>query len=149
MVVATDLYDEHMSGTVRAAFAYWEGRIAPVFDTATRVLVVETQSGRIGVQTEEALPEAASIQKVLRLAELDIEILVCGAISRQMQTLVAGYGIRVIAFRAGNLCDVLSAWVNNTLTGCDFAMPGCGGRHDREIETEPPGMIRKSSEEEK
>jgi len=147
MVVATDLYGEHMAETVRVAFAYWEGRIAPVFDTATRVLVVEAQAGRIGAQTEEVLPEAASIQKVLRLAELDIGILVCGAISRQMQTLVAGCGIRVIAFRAGNLRDVLPAWVNNTLTGWDFAMPGCGGSHDRAIETEQSGMIRKPSEE--
>ena len=40
---------------MKTAFAYWDERIAPVFDTARRVHVVEAESGEIVRETEEVL----------------------------------------------------------------------------------------------
>jgi hypothetical protein len=36
---------------MKAAFAYWDHRIAPVFDTARRIHLVEADSGRIVAET--------------------------------------------------------------------------------------------------
>jgi hypothetical protein len=67
-------------------------------------------------------------QKALRLAELGVDTLVCGAISRPLASMVAAYGIETVAFVAGDLTDVIQAWRDGTLGGGRFAMPGCCGR---------------------
>ncbi len=113
---------------MKTAFAYWDNRIAPVFDIARQIHVVEAESGRIVVETEEVLADDLPGQKVIRLAELGVGTLVCGAISRPLHELVAAYGIEVIPFVAGDLWQVIQAWLNDNLKHDTFAMPGCCGR---------------------
>jgi predicted Fe-Mo cluster-binding NifX family protein len=113
---------------MKAAFPVWENRIAPVFDVARQIHVVEAESGRILQEREELLSEGMPPQRALHLAELGVGTLVCGAISGPLQAMVAAYGIRVIPFVAGNLREVIGAWLRGGLRGDHFAMPGCCGR---------------------
>jgi predicted Fe-Mo cluster-binding NifX family protein len=113
---------------MKTAFVYWEDRIAPVFDIARRIHVVEADSGRIIAETGEVLADDLPEQKAHRLAELGVGSLVCGAISRPFQEMVAAYGIRVISFVAGDLSEVIQAWLGGNLQSDTFVMPGCSGR---------------------
>jgi len=113
---------------MKTAFAYWDNRIAPVFDIARQIHVVEAESGRIVAETEEVLADDLPVQKVIRLAELGVGALVCGAISRPLHEMVAAYGIEVIPFVAGDLSEVIQAWLSDRLEHNAFAMPGCCGR---------------------
>ena len=113
---------------MKTAFAYWDDRIAPVFDIARRIHVVEAASGRIVAETGEVLVDDLPAQKALRLVELGVGTLVCGAISRPFHEMVAAYGIRVIPFVAGDLSEVIEAWLTGDLERDTFAMPGCRGR---------------------
>jgi predicted Fe-Mo cluster-binding NifX family protein len=97
---------------MKTAFAYWDNRIAPVFDTARQIHVVEAESGQIVSETQETLSDDLPVQKTLRLMELGIGTLVCGAISRPMHGLVAAYGMQVIPFVAGELREVIRAWLS-------------------------------------
>jgi predicted Fe-Mo cluster-binding NifX family protein len=110
----------------RAAFACWDRRIAPVFDTTRELHVVEVHSGKIVEETKENLTGNPSFGSALRLAELRVDVLVCGAISRQLHALITAYGIRVIPFMAGELDRVVAAWVQGDLESETFTMPGCG-----------------------
>jgi len=116
---------------IKAAFAHWDNRIAPVFDIARRIHIAEAESGRIVAETEEVLADDMPVQKALRLAELGVGTLVCGAISRPLHAMVAAYGIRVVPFVAGELRQVIQAWLSGGIEGDDFAMPGCCGRRRR------------------
>jgi len=116
---------------MKAAFAHWDNRIAPVFDIARRIHVAEAESGRIVAETEEVLEDGMPVRKALRLAELGVGTLVCGAISRPLHEIVAAYGVHVISFVAGDLSEVIQAWLSGGLEGDDFAMPGCCGRRRR------------------
>jgi len=116
---------------MKAAFAHWDNRIAPVFDTGRQIHVVEAESGRIVAETEEVLSQDLPVQKVLRLAELGVGTLVCGAISRPLHEMVSAYGIQVTPFVAGALREVIQAWLKGGLAGDSFAMPGCCGRGRR------------------
>jgi predicted Fe-Mo cluster-binding NifX family protein len=116
---------------MKAAFACRDDRIAAVFDTARQVLVVEAAAGRVVGESREPLSGNAPAQKALRLAELGVGTLVCGAISRPLHDLVSAYGIRVIPFVAGDLPEVVLAWRGRALRGGAFAMPGCHGRRPR------------------
>ena len=118
---------------MKAAFAVWGERIAPVFDVARHVRMVEADEGRI-VRTETSAVSADSpIEKARWLAGRGVGVLVCGAISRPLLETIAAHGIRVVPFIAGDVKDVASAWLAGTLERGLFAMPGCcgGGRRFR------------------
>lgn len=66
---------------MKAAFAAWNNRIAPVFDVARRVHIVEAEAGRQIEEIQARLPDEPAAQRALRLAELGVRMLVCGAIS--------------------------------------------------------------------
>jgi predicted Fe-Mo cluster-binding NifX family protein len=118
---------------MKTAFAYWDKRIAPVFDTARQIHVVRTESGQMVEEMQETLPEDFPIQKTLRLVDLGVEVLVCGAISRPLHMMVVSYGIQVIPFVAGDLHEVIRAWLKGVLNYDAFAMPGCYGRGGRRL----------------
>jgi predicted Fe-Mo cluster-binding NifX family protein len=114
---------------MKAAFATWNNRIAPVFDVAPVVSIVEVNDGKLTGEAQEAHLDGMPMNRVLRLVELDVGTLVCGAISRPLHNMVASQGIRVIPFVAGDLDKVVRAWLNGELVGDAFAMPGCYRRH--------------------
>lgn len=115
----------------RTAFSAWEDRIAPVFDVARQVLVVDTGTGGEPVQTMETLDSDLPAQKALRLVELGATTLVCGAISRPVQEIVEAYGIAVVPFVSGDLSEVIGAFFAKRPAMDAFAMPGCCMRRGR------------------
>ena len=114
---------------MKAAFATWNHRIAPVFDVAPIVSIVEARDGQPVGEAQEAHLDGMPMNRVLRLAELGVGTLVCGAISRPLHDMVTSQGIRLIPFVAGDLDKVVRAWLNGELVGDAFAMPGCCRRH--------------------
>ncbi|MEJ2245180.1 MAG: NifB/NifX family molybdenum-iron cluster-binding protein [Acidobacteriota bacterium] len=114
-----------------AAFACWKDRIAPVFDTARRLHIVEARSGKVIRETTETLEDTKPFRLALRMAELQPDVLVCGAISVQIQNLITAYGIRIVPFKSGQLPQVIAAWKEGSLERGAFAMPGCGSRRRR------------------
>ena len=113
---------------MKTAFSIWEDRIAPVFDTADQMLVVESDDARMVSQTRETLPTGDPLRKVARIVEMGIGTLVCGAVSRELQGRLAAGGIRFIPFVAGELQAVVAAWRGGRLPSPAFTMPGCGLR---------------------
>jgi predicted Fe-Mo cluster-binding NifX family protein len=116
---------------MKAAFATWNDRVAPVFDVAREIHLVNARSGCVLEESRENLPSDLPVEKALRLAELGVDTLVCGGISRPLLTIITGYGIRVIPFIAGDLREVIEAWLGGRLKADAFAMPGCWERPGR------------------
>ncbi|MBI9084641.1 MAG: NifB/NifX family molybdenum-iron cluster-binding protein [Desulfobacterales bacterium] len=112
---------------MKVAFATWSHRISPVFDVARQVHIVEVDAGGIVGESMASLDSDISLQKALRLAELGVSVLVCGAISRPVRRAIEGYGIDVMSFVVGDLQEVISAWQAGTLGQDRFIMPGCRG----------------------
>ena len=113
---------------MKAAFAQWDNRIAPVFDITRQIHTVEVSSGKVVEEIDEFLSDDLPVQKALRLAELGIGTLVCGAISKSLYELIRAYGIQIVPFVAGELNDVIKAWLRGDLNQDTYAMPGCFGR---------------------
>lgn len=115
----------------KTAFAAWNQRLAPVFDTAPELVVVEAQEGRAAAARRVPLKEELPVQRALQLVSLGIGTLVCGAISRPLHDVLAAYGLRVVAFVAGDLDQVIAAWREGHLHVAALAMPGCRRRQGR------------------
>lgn len=109
----------------RVAIATWNGRVSPVFDTATQVLLVDFgDSGEVSRSTA-AIAEAMPHRRILRLSELGADVLICGAISRPLAAMAEGAGVRIMPWIAGDVEEVLEAYVAGRLPGPQFMMPGC------------------------
>lgn len=116
---------------MQIAVAVWNQRVAPVFDNAREIVLAEVAGSRIRTVRQELLAGELPVQKVLRLAELRVETLICGAVSRPVLAMVAGYGIRVVPYVAGEPAAVIQAWARGALESERFRMPGCRHRDGR------------------
>ena len=110
---------------MKTGFACWEDRIAPVFDSARQIMLVESIEGKIVSESREALPDGQPFGMASFLHGLGIESLVCGAISRPLQKMIEDRGIKVVSFVAGNLREIIKACLSGSLLTEQFAMPGC------------------------
>lgn len=110
---------------MNAAFSIWENRIAPVFDTASRLAIV---SGTLtdGPPTVVTTTWGAPSEAIAVLLERHVSVLVCGAVSRPVLDAVTARNIEVYPFVTGELDEVMRAWRNGGLDDDRFRMPGCG-----------------------
>jgi predicted Fe-Mo cluster-binding NifX family protein len=113
--------------TMKIAVPTWNGRVSPVFDTASRLLVVEAGEDREYSRFETDISEHFLPSKVMRLTGLGIETLICGAISRPLASMVTTAGISLIPWISGKVEDVLGAFLSGTLFDFRFTMPGSPG----------------------
>ncbi len=113
---------------MRVALPIWDERVSPVFDVASRLLVVDLEGGREVYRTEAALDEPEAGRRAQRLAQLNIDLLICGAISTALEAMLASAGIDVTPQTCGPVEEVLKAFVHGRLTGEAFLMPGACDR---------------------
>jgi len=108
----------------RATLAVWQDRVAPLFDVAQQLLLVEFESGRIVREQRASMPDVPAASKAIRLVELGTQLLICGAISEALQSLIMAHGIRVMPFLAGDITEIEQALLSDSLDLPKFAMPG-------------------------
>jgi len=114
---------------MKIALTIWNGRIAPVFDVAKVAWVIESQDQQKIRETRMTLPESSPAAKIIQLKAQNVEVLICGAISRETMLTAQSQGLKIYAFLAGEAREILTAWQENRLTNGHFAMPGCSRRH--------------------
>jgi len=116
---------------MRVAVPDWEGRVSPVFDVAKQVLLVDLGHPDNGNRRWETLGTALPHERARRLAELGVQVLVCGAISWPLEALLAAAGIRVVPLICGEVEEVVRAFRDGTLENERFMMPGCCGKRQQ------------------
>lgn len=92
-----------------------------MFDVAGTVSI-HTEDGH---ETTLPLPIDCPQSKLNFLKDNQIDVLICGAISRRVQEYAESLGIRVNPFISGEVGEVLTAWKNGTLEDARYSMPGC------------------------
>jgi predicted Fe-Mo cluster-binding NifX family protein len=117
---------------MKLAITPWNGRIAPVFESSERVLVLNVGPDGHSGGEEFDFSNKAPTEKIRFLAEEGVEQLICGAISKDLEVFLRDQGIDVYSFIAGDVDVVLNAWLHGQLDRSIYAMPGCpAGRHHR------------------
>jgi predicted Fe-Mo cluster-binding NifX family protein len=113
---------------MRVAIPFWNDRVSPVFDASRRLVVVDVEDGLERARHQETLQEEFPTRRARQLAQLGVNVLICGAISRPLATLLAASGITVIPWTAGPVDEVLAAYLAGRLPDPRWLMPGCGGK---------------------
>jgi predicted Fe-Mo cluster-binding NifX family protein len=116
---------------MKTALTVWEDRISPVFDSARMLLVAEIENKKVTGRRYEPFDSDLSSHLAERLAELDIAVLICGAISELPANMIEAAGIKLIPFITGIANEVLYVYAKGIPIIPAFLMPGCGHKRRR------------------
>jgi predicted Fe-Mo cluster-binding NifX family protein len=119
---------------MKIAIPQWERRISPMLDVAGSVLVAGVTDGRVTSRSEVGVTQSDAQELVKMLRQLGVDVVICGAVSRELEMGLHAAGIELSAHICGPVEEVLTAYIENRLEGNAFRMPGCCGRrrHDRD-----------------
>jgi predicted Fe-Mo cluster-binding NifX family protein len=116
---------------MRVALPIHGERISPVFDVAGHFVLLDVNPGHEVTRREVRIGERDPIAKTKRIVALGSHVLICGAISWPLESILFSSGVRVIPNTCGSVEDVLAAFIAGDLTDQAFLMPGCSGRRRR------------------
>jgi predicted Fe-Mo cluster-binding NifX family protein len=123
---------------VRIAIPNCQGRVSPVFDTASRLLVARREGGRMVERKEFVLGVLAADALARSVAELRVDVLLCAAISEPLRLALERGGVRVEPHLCGEVEALLAAFCAGNWRRAEFRMPGCWDKHGRS-RPEPSG----------
>jgi len=109
---------------MKLAIPVWEGRVSNVFDFAHKAVVVELSGDQELGRAEVAL-SGQGPARIVKLRQLGVDTLICGAISRSLASRTSAWGIRLFPYVTGVVDDVIEAFKNGQLGSERFVLPGC------------------------
>ena len=112
---------------MKLAVAVNKGRVAPLFDSSRQLLVLQLDEQGADVRDKVELPTCGGLERAATVERLNIDTLICGAITRELSGALESRGVVVLAFVSGNVHLVVEAFQAGTLHSGAFCMPGCGG----------------------
>ncbi len=117
------------TSAVILAIPVWQGRVSPVFDTSSRLLVVRRCRGRTVDRKEVVLAPMSTEALARSVAELGVDVLICAAISEPLHLSLERAGVTVETHLCGPVEDLLRAFHAGHWRQSEFRMPGCGESH--------------------
>jgi predicted Fe-Mo cluster-binding NifX family protein len=116
---------------MKMALTVWENRISPMFDAAHMLLVVEIENTKIINRCYVPFYPEFPSRLAAMLAEMDVEIFICGAITEMPANILEAKGIELYPFITGDIGNVIEAYAKNASIVPTFSMPGCSHQRHR------------------
>ncbi len=111
---------------MKIALTQSQQRIAPLFDSATTLELYETQGYGKEIQFLGIHRcESGAKESIDTLINLDVKVVICGAISSEYEQLLLLHHIDLYAYISGDVEEVLGGWQMGKLHAHYFSMPGC------------------------
>ena len=120
---------------MRIAIPIWDNKVSPVMDTASNLLIIETDGQKESARFEVYLEEQDISRRCHRIQGLEIDVLICGAICRSLAGMLLASDIHIISEISGLVEDVLKAYLQGTLADSKLFMPGATGNELRQTKT--------------
>jgi predicted Fe-Mo cluster-binding NifX family protein len=109
---------------MKIAIPVWENKVSPVLDTASRLMVVELNEEGPTSRFEIYMDERDLSKRCLRIQDMCVDTLICGAVTRHFSEMLQASGVKIIQGISGQPEAVLNAYLDGTLAHSKFLMPG-------------------------
>jgi predicted Fe-Mo cluster-binding NifX family protein len=107
--------------TMRIAIPVWDDWVSPVFDVAKRIRVTEVINGTIHSELEH---EPENGDHAATLSNLGVDVLVCAAISPDLEKALWDKGVEVISDTCGPATIIAEAYARGDTALRRFHSPG-------------------------
>ena len=114
---------------MKIAVTIWGNRISPVFDSARTLLVAQIDGRQITRQFYTSFDPESPVHLINTLKSLEIDTLVCGAISQKPADLISDQNIHLISFVTGNVRKFLDSFARGRTVEKKHMMPGFTPRY--------------------
>lgn len=118
--------------TTRLAIPTWKEQVSTTADFAQQFLLVDVGRGREVAREEEAFEQSMPEARARQLKDKGVQVLLCGAISQPFAWSVTRKGIQIVPLVAGQVDNVVAAYLCGRLTDPGYLLPGS-----------PPGARRR------
>ena len=108
----------------RIAIPIFKSRVSPVFDTCTRLLLIDFKDNQVIKRNEFDLDNFSLRERMQVLAKNDVGVIICGGISDVFHAILSNSNIRLISGICGNIDEVIKAHIDGRLDDPCFFMPG-------------------------
>ena len=106
------------------AIPIFKARVSPVFDTCTRILLIDSENNRQIAQKELDLDNFSLQERLRILAKNNVSIIICGGISNFFYTILSNSNFMLISGISGKVDEVIKAHFDGRLDDPCFFMPG-------------------------
>ena len=111
-------------GMKRILVPVFQQRVSPVFDSCRRLLVIDVEDDKEVDRKEIYLDNLTLAERISIIRRLNAAVVICGGISEPLNQLLVDLKIRLIKGVAGNVSDVVWAFLGDELDDPRFFMPG-------------------------
>jgi predicted Fe-Mo cluster-binding NifX family protein len=108
----------------RIAIPVYKSRVSPVFDSCARLLLIDLNQNQEVDRTEILCGGLSELERLTMLKKLSVCTVICGGISDGFYKMISSSEISVIIGIAGEVDQVLTAFLGNRLGEPCFYMPG-------------------------
>lgn len=115
------------------AIPVFEERISPLLDVSERFVLFELGNNAVIQKVVINIQGESDRGRILRLKELGVAVIICGAVSRYLTGIINVAGLRLIPWISGPVDEVISSFVNNTLIAAFPPEGSCGGMMRRRM----------------
>ena len=108
----------------RIAIPIFKARVSPVFDTCTRILLIDSENNRQIAQRELDLDNFSLQERLRILVKNGVTVIICGGISDVFHAILSNSNFLLISGICGNVHEVIKAHFDGRLEDPCFFMPG-------------------------
>lgn len=125
---------------MKVAISIWDGKVSPVLDAARQLLVADIRMGKNISRELVNIPQLNYLQLARFICEHNIDILICGAVSHQLESLLMRHGIDITPWVKGDVDDIIASFEEGRKSRQFHYLPGYksnwsrrrkGRRHNR------------------
>ncbi len=111
---------------MKVALTIWEDTVSTVCDFASRILVLDVIGNEVKSRSSVPFETGTIPERVNQLGALEVEVLLCGAISGPLERRILASGVKVIPCLRGPIEEVIGAYLDGHLLEPRFTLPGFG-----------------------
>ena len=108
----------------RVAIPIFQNRVSPVLDSCRHMLIIDIQQKAEMDRETVYLDEMSLTERCGIFAKLDVAMVICGGVSEIFANMLMGANIRLLNGIAGEIDDVITAFLEKRLDKPQFYMPG-------------------------
>ena len=108
----------------RIGIPVFASRVSPVLDSCNRMCLIDIDHGREIGRREISLERATVPERIEVFDRWNIGKIICAGVSDLMGKYIAAKNIALISGIAGDLEEIIAAYIGNRLDDACFEMPG-------------------------
>jgi len=117
---------------MKVALTVWRNGISPVFDSARMLLIADVENEEVTSTCYKLFHSELPHCRAAELFDLQIKVLICGAISQICVNMIETHEITIFPFITGEVNQVIDAYSKGLLSAPNFQMPGCNTSRRRQ-----------------